>query len=118
MKFSNLHLIQPVKKKVLLSAHTSLETSVNFSNLFHCSVYFSKLTYLQGTTSSEESNHFKDETKNKLNVFTHMTLERLLKPPISMEAVGSSIFAFEVDADFDVPKAEFKMKARVGSKRL
>ena len=46
-----------------------------------------------------------------------MTMEKLLKPPVSMEAEGYSIIAFEVDIDFDVPAAEFKMKARIGSKR-
>ena len=43
-----------------------------------------------------------------------MTMETLTKPPIAMLVDGRSVIAIEADADFDVPQAEFKMKARVG----
>ena len=46
-----------------------------------------------------------------------MTIETLTKPPIAMSADGRSVIAIEVDADLDVPRAEFKMKARVGMGR-
>ena len=34
--------------------------------------------------------------------------------PIAMTAQGRCTLAFEVDAELDVPNAEFKMKSRLG----
>lgn len=44
-------------------------------------------------------------------------MDTLTNPPIAMLKEGESVFAFEVDTEFDVPEALLRMKAKVGSKR-
>ena len=51
-------------------------------------------------------------------VFTPATMETLTIPPVAMIKSGESVFAFETDFIFDVPEADLKMKAKVGSKRF
>ena len=62
--------------------------------------------------------HTHDEDPSYHTVFTPATMETLTTPPIAMMKNGESVFAFETDFILDVPEADLKMKAKVGSKRF
>ena len=49
-----------------------------------------------------------------LQTYTHVTLDTLTTPHYVMATENWSALEFEVDADFNVPFADFKIRAKIG----
>lgn len=77
---------------------------------FNTGIYRIKFTNLRLLQAVKKPKSSDDD----ISVFIPIKLETMNAAPIAMAAQGRCTLAFEVDAELDVPNAEFKMKSRLG----